>query len=150
MIMPGAISSVHLSSPLIALILGIVAIGIYIGLGKSKIRKYNTWDCGYYKIGPRNEYTATGFSKPFRIAFNFFLMPYKKVEKLRGSPYYIKSFKYETFTISVFKKYIYVPAMGAILGTAKFMRRLQPGSIHVYISYIFITILVLIIFMNKF
>jgi hydrogenase-4 component B len=150
MFMPGAVSSAHLSMPLIALILGVAAIGVYIGLGKSKIRKYNTWDCGYYKIGPRNEYTATGFSKPFRIAFNFFLMPYRKVEKTRESPYYVKSFKYETFTISVFKKYIYVPLMGAILGTAKFMRRLQPGSIHVYIAYIFITILLLIIFMNKF
>ena len=150
LIMPGAVNSVSLSTPLIALILGVIIIGVYLGLGGNKRRRYSTWDCGYYKLEPRNEYTATGFSKPFRIAFNFFLLPYKKIEKLRGSSYYIKSFKYEIFTTPVFKKYIYYPLIGAILHAAKFMRRLQPGSIHVYISYIFITILMLIIFMNRF
>jgi len=150
MIMPGAVSSISLSTPLIALILGVIIIGVYLGLGNNKSRKYSTWDCGYYKLEPRNEYTATGFSKPFRVAFNFFLLPYRKVEKIRGSLYYIKSFKYETFTTPVFKKYIYYPLIGAVLHTAKFMRGLQLGSIHVYISYIFITILVLIIFMNRF
>lgn len=150
MTLPGPINSISLSMPLIALILGAAVIGIYLGMGNDKIRKYNTWDCGYYKLGPRNEYTATGFSKPFMIAFNFFLLPYRKIEKLRGSFYYIKSFKYQTFTTPVFKKYIYAPVIGIILGAAKFMRRLQPGSIHLYISYIFITILALIIFMNKF
>jgi len=150
MVMKGAVSSVSLSVPLIALILSVIIIGVYLGLGNKNIRRYSTWDCGYYKLEPRNEYTATGFSKPFRIAFNFFLLPYRKVEKVRGSFYYIKSFKYETFTTPVFKKYIYYPLIGAILHAAKFMRRLQPGSIHVYISYIFITILLLIIFMNKF
>ena len=150
MTMPGSLNSVSLSVPLIAVILGFIAIGVYLGLGKTKIRKYNTWDCGYYKLEPRNEYTATGFSKPFRIAFNFFLMPYRKIEKTRRSFYYVKSFKYETFTTPVFKKYIYYPLIGMMLAAAKFMRRLQPGSIHLYISYIFITILMLIIFINKF
>jgi len=150
MFLPGQVNSISLSTPLVALILGAVIIGIYLGFDGNKIRKYNTWDCGYYKLEPRNEYTATGFSKPFRVAFNFFLMPYSKTEKLRKSFYYIKSFKYETFTTPVFKKYMYYPLIGMIFTTAKFMRRLQSGSIHMYISYIFITILVLIIFMNKF
>jgi len=150
MFLEGQASGVNLSTPLVALILGAVMIGIYLGFGRNKIRKYNTWDCGYYKLGSRNEYTATGFSKPFRIAFNFFLMPYTRTEKLRKSFYYIRSFKYETFTTPVFKKYMYYPLIGMIFTTAKFMRRLQSGSIHMYISYIFITILVLIIFMNKF
>lgn len=150
MFLPGQVNSISLSTPLVALILGAVIIGIYLGFGGNKIRKYNTWDCGYYKLEPRNEYTATGFSKPFRIAFNFFLMPYSKTEKFRKSFYYIKSFKYETFTTPVFKKYMYYPLIGMIFTTAKFMRRLQSGSIHMYISYIFITILMLIIFMNRF
>jgi len=150
MFLSGQVNSISLSTPLVALILGAVIIGIYLGCGGSKIRKYNTWDCGYYKLEPRNEYTGTGFSKPFRIAFNFFLIPYTRTEKLRKSFYYIKSFKYETFTTPVFKKYMYYPLIGMIFTTAKFMRRLQSGSIHMYISYIFITILMLIIFMNRF
>ncbi|MFA5389760.1 MAG: proton-conducting transporter membrane subunit [Candidatus Omnitrophota bacterium] len=150
MFLPGPVSSIHLSTPLIALILAGVTAGVYFGFRTGNARRYNTWDCGYYKLEPRNEYTATGFSKPFRIAFNFFLMPYRKIEKLRVSSYYLRSFKYETFTTPVFKKYIYHPLIWGIVRSAKFMRRLQPGSIHLYISYIFITILLLIIFMNKF
>ena len=70
---------------------------------------YKTWDCGYYKLGARNEYTATAFSKPFRIAFSFFLMPYRRTQKIRESFYHVKAFTYQTYTTKVFKKYIYEP-----------------------------------------
>jgi len=142
------------SLPLVALMLiasVLVAIVLlFVFSGKSKVKKYNTWDCGYYKLNSRNEYTATAFSKPFRIAFSFFLLPYKKTEKIRESFYHVKTFKYETFTTPVFGKYIYAPLLGIILSLARFMRRLQPGSIHLYISYIFVTIIALIMFMKKF
>jgi len=133
---------------LIAFVAAVVLIFIF--AGKLKAKKYNTWDCGYYKLNSRNEYSATAFSKPFRIAFSFFLLPYKKTEKIRESFYHVKTFKYETFTTPVFGKYIYAPLLGIILSLARFMRRLQPGSIHLYISYIFVTIIALIIFMKAF
>ena len=145
-----AVSLSPLIIAVLLLILGVSAAAWVAFKPKAKAVSYNTWDCGYYKLDSRNEYTATGFSKPFRIAFNFFLMPYSRTEKLRKSFYYIKSFRYETFTTPIFKKYMYYPLIGTIFTTAKFMRRLQSGSIHMYISYIFITILMLIIFMNRF
>jgi len=142
------------SLPLVALILifcvAVTAILFFVFAGRAKIKKYNTWDCGYYKLSSRNEYSATAFSKPFRIAFSFFLLPYRKTEKIRESFYHVKTFRYETFTTPVFGKYIYAPLLGIILGIARFMRRLQPGSIHLYISYIFVTIIALIVFMKKF
>ncbi|MCX5707840.1 MAG: proton-conducting transporter membrane subunit [Candidatus Omnitrophica bacterium] len=111
---------------------------------------YNTWDCGYYKLGGRNEYTATAFSKPFRIAFSFFLLPYRKTQKIRESFYHVKSFAYETHTTPIFKKYIYDPTLDWVFKSAKFMRKIQPGSIHLYISYIFVALLLLIVFMQRF
>ncbi|MDD4955004.1 MAG: proton-conducting transporter membrane subunit [Candidatus Omnitrophica bacterium] len=147
-------NNTFVSLPLVALILIVSAaasiIVIFILYGKRKTRRYNTWDCGYYRLDARNEYSATAFSKPFRIAFSFFLLPYKKTEKIRESFYHVKTFKYETFTTPVFGKYIYAPLLGVVLGIARFMRRLQPGSIHLYISYIFVTIIALIIFMKAF
>jgi hydrogenase-4 component B len=138
------VAFVLIASVLVAIVL------LFVFLGKSKARKYNTWDCGYYKLNSRSEYSATAFSKPFRIAFSFFLLPYKKTEKIRESFYHVKTFKYETFTTPVFGKYIYAPLLGIILSLARLMRRLQPGSIHLYISYIFVTIITLIMFMKKF
>jgi len=127
--------------------LGVVGFGIYKLLGRGR-RVYKTWDCGYYKLDARNEYTATAFSKPFRIAFSFFLLPYRKTQKIRESFYHVKSITYETYTTKVFKKYVYEPLLALVFKTAKSMRRLQPGSIHLYLGYIFVTLLLLIIFMR--
>lgn len=73
-IAPQAAKNIYLSVPSLALclaILGIAGFVIYRIFGRGKAVVYKTWDCGYYKLGPRNEYTATAFSKPFRIAFSF-------------------------------------------------------------------------------
>ena len=109
---------------------------------------YNTWDCGYYVLGARNEYTATAFSKPFRIAFSFFLLPYRKVEKIRDSFYHVRSFTYQTHTTKIFKRYFYQPLVGLTYNAAHKLRGLQPGSINLYISYIFIVLVALILLLG--
>lgn len=152
-LVPQIAKNIYLSTPLLALwliLLGAAGFVIYRIFGRGKAVVYKTWDCGYYKLDSRNEYTATAFSKPFRIAFSFFLLPYRKTQKIRESFYHIKSFTYETHTTKVFKKYIYDPVLAVVFKTAKAMRRIQPGSIHLYLGYIFITLLLLIIFMGQF
>ncbi len=125
----------------------VIAILLWFRFGISSKRVcYNTWDCGYYNLDSRNEYTATAFSKPFRIAFGFFLLPYRKSEKIRDSFYHVRKFSYETHTTPVFKKYFYEPLVRLIYSTASKMRRLQPGSIHLYILYIFIALTALLTF----
>jgi hydrogenase-4 component B len=150
---PQIAKNVYLSPFSLALwlvILGVAGFVISRILGKGKSVIYKTWDCGYYKLDSRNEYTATAFSKPFRVAFSFFLLPYRKTQKIRESFYHIKSFTYETHTTKVFKKYIYDPVLNSVFRAAKSMRKIQPGSIHLYLGYIFITLLLLIIFMGQF
>lgn len=150
---PQADKHIYLSTPLLALlliVLGVAGFVIYRLFGRGKTIIYKTWDCGYYKIGPRNEYTATAFSKPFRIAFSFFLLPYRKTQKIRESFYHVKSFAYETYTTPVFKRYIYEPLLALIFKTAKSMRKIQLGSIHLYLGYIFITLVLLIVFIRQF
>jgi len=148
-LMPQPGSGAYLSNPLIALILvsaaALVFAGVYFGLGREKVTRANTWDCGNYDLTCRNEYTATAFSKPFRIAFSFFLKPYRKTEKIWDSFYHVRSFRYEVFTTPVFKRYIYDPVIYLTLKAATRLRRIQPGSIHLYIGYIFITVIVLVI-----
>jgi len=117
---------------------------------KVKRTIYNTWDCGYYALDSRTEYTPTAFAKPFRIVFGFFLLPYRKSEKIRDSFYHVSAFKYETHTTLVFKKYFYEPIVSLIYAFACKMRKLQPGSIHLYILYIFITLVCLVWFVTVF
>ena len=142
--------SLYLVSALPLLIAAAIAgmgIAVYLwfrfGLRTGKVN-YDTWDCGYYALDSRNEYTATAFSKPFRIAFSFFLLPYRKSEKIRDSFYHVSKFTYETHTTPIFRKYFYEPFVRLVYASAWKMRRLQPGSIHLYILYIFITLALLI------
>jgi len=150
---PQAGANIYLSTPLLALALilfGVAGFIVYILFAGKKAKVHTTWDCGYYTQDARNEYTATAFSKPFRIAFSFFLLPYRKTQKIRESFYHIKSFRYETHTTMVFKKYIYEPILALVFKSARSMRRIQPGSIHLYLAYIFVTALLLLVFMHRF
>jgi hydrogenase-4 component B len=139
------------SPAVIALLLGllsaVVIAVVFIAAGKRKIELKKTWNCGYYRAaGQRNEYTATAFSKPFRILFNFFLMPYSKTEKIKDSHYHVRSFKYKVFITPVFNKYFYNPAIALVLNSARLFRKMQSGSIHIYIFYIFAALILLIVF----
>lgn len=153
-ITPRGAAGAYLSNPLVALAIiivsGITGALLYIFFGKRKTSVNKTWDCGYYNLDERTEYTATAFSKPFRIAFNFFYRPHKSTERIRESRYHVKSIKYETSITPVFKKYIYDYFLKRIFGTASLLSKLQSGSIHFYLAYIFVTIVFLILFIGKF
>lgn len=145
---------IQLSDPLIAWFLIITMATVYVAVniiyGRSKVVIGDTWDCGYYKLTPRNEYTATGFSKPFRLAFSFFLLPYRKLQKIKESRYHVSSFFYETHTTKIFREFLYKNILGGVFGTAKYMRGIQTGSIHLYLGYIFIALFVLILLIGRF
>ena len=152
-IAPQSVPHNCLSTPWLALwlvIFGAAGFWAYRLSGAGKSVRYKTWDCGYYKLDARNEYTAAAFSNPFRVAFNFFLLSYYNSRKIWSSFYRVKSFSYETHTTQVFKKYIYDPAIALIFRSARLMRRMQPGSIHLYLGYIFAALILLILFMGKF
>ena len=142
-------------SPLAALVILSVFIGLTIAAlrifwGRTREKTGRTWDCGYYKLDSRNEYTATGFSKPFRLAFSFFLMPYRKTQKVRESFYLVRELRHHTYITSVFKKYLYRPLVAGAFKTSRMARRIQMGSIHIYIGYIFVTAIILVITMKRF
>jgi len=153
-ISPSGANGALISPPVIAAVLLFAAAAaafiIYALYGKAVTRKDRTWGCGYYSLDARTEYTATGFSKPFRIAFSFLLRPYRKTTKIEGSDYHARSFQYEVYTTPVIKKYLYGLALKIAVAAAHRMKKLQPGSIHLYIAYIFITIICLLVFMNRF
>lgn len=115
---------------------------------KTKERNYGTWDCGFTGLSPRMQYSATGFSKPLRIIFRAIFRPARELEIEEGpSIYFHKSMKYSVTTEPVFEKYLYLPVSGALTKFAKrFQMSIQTGSIHTYLIYIFITIMILLLY----
>lgn len=133
---------------LIAMLFSILYFAVSVFTAKTKTTKYNTWDCGYEKLDSRMQYSATGFSKPVRIVFRAIFRPQRELNVVESAgPYFIKSAEYNVSTQPVFEKYIYEPVVRFILGFARRVRFIvQTGSIHAYLLYIFIAIILMFVY----
>ena len=113
----------------------------------AKTRIGPTWDCGLQGLTPQMEYTATGFSKPIRMIFKALFRPHREVQREYDfSPYFAKTIRFEAHVEEVFETRIYRPFNRWVLRFSRRMRTLQAGSIHAYLIYIFITLIVLLLF----
>ena len=106
-----------------------------------------TWDCGLPGLAAENEYTATAFSKPLRMIFAALFRPRREIQAdYEVSPYYPTAIRFESEIESTFEERIYGPLREGILWVASRMRWLQSGSIHLYLAYIFVTLILLLLF----
>jgi hydrogenase-4 component B len=113
----------------------------------ARTRRAPTWDCGLRGLTPQMEYTATGFSKPIRMIFKALFRPRRDVQREYDlSPYFATTIRFESHVEEVFETKIYRPVRVWILRGSRQVRRIQAGSIHLYLLYIFITLLALLLF----
>ena len=114
---------------------------------KAKTRIGPTWDCGLKGLTPRMEYTATGFSKPIRMIFKALFRPRREVQREYDfSPYFATSIRFEAHVEEVFETRIYRPLHRLVLRLSRRMRALQAGSLQAYLIYIFVTLLLLLLY----
>jgi len=129
----------------LALLAGVWLLVLGLG-GKSQVRCYTTWDCGFPSLNARMQYSATGFSKPFRIVLRALYRPYRELQVEQGaSPYYPRSMRYVVSTQPVFENYIYRPIANLFTRSARLIKlKVQTGSVHIYLIYIFVALVVLL------
>jgi hydrogenase-4 component B len=105
------------------------------------------WDCGLPGLTSDNEYTATAFSKPLRLIFSAFYRPNREIRpEYDVSPYYPSAIRFESGIEPTFEKHFYGPLRTWIFARARKMRAIQAGSIHAYLAYIFVTLILLLLF----
>ena len=121
---------------------------LMLGWGRSGKRVAGpTWDCGLPGLTAANEYTATAFSKPLRMIFAALYQPRREIQaEFEVSPYYPKAIRFGTEIEPTFEKRLYGPVKEFVLALASRMRGIQAGSIHAYLAYIFITLILLLLF----
>ena len=109
-----------------------------------------TWDCGLPGLSEDNEYTATAFSKALRMIFSALYKPHREIQAVFDvSPYYPKEIHFESEIEPTFEKRLYTPLQDIILRVSTRMRAVQAGSIHAYLTYIFITLIVLLLLVSR-
>jgi hydrogenase-4 component B len=142
-----------ISTPVLMLLLTVtilvVLFGVVLIAGTLKRRFYKTWGCGI-NLKPRMEYTATGFAQPIRQVFSTIYRPTVKVEKdmLEESRYFAKRMRFEVHIEPTFQRYLYDPVVRAFNLLANRLRVVQAGSLHLYLSYIFLTLLALLLWVG--
>jgi hydrogenase-4 component B len=142
-----------ISTPVLAVLLaGIVpltVVGIVMAGGRLNRRFYKTWGCGI-NLTPRMEYTATGFAQPIRQVFDMIYRPTVKIETemLETSRYFAKRMRFELHLEPIFQNLLYDPVVRLFNRAAKRLRVVQAGSLHLYLAYIFITLLVLLLWVS--
>jgi len=142
----GSVSTVVIALALVAL--GAIPLLLWLVWGRKSARLSGpTWDCGLPGLTAENEYTATAFSKPLRMIFAALFRPRREIQtEFEVSAYYPTAIHFESEIKPTFETHVYEPLRELVLSLASRMRRVQAGSIHVYLTYVFITLILLLIF----
>jgi hydrogenase-4 component B len=139
-----------LSTPALALllvVLSMLGLGLAVACGgRVNTRRYKTWGCGI-NLTPRMEYTATGFVQPIKRVFSALYQPTVKLETefLKESRYFAKRQHFEFHIEPIFHKYLYEPLIRFFIDMADRLRVIQAGSLHLYLTYIFVALIALLL-----
>ena len=139
-----------LSSPVLGFLLVATAalgLALVVCYGGTSPRRYSkTWACGL-TLTSRMEYSATGFVQPIKRVFSTIYQPTVKLETefLEESRYFAKRRRFEFHIEPLFQTYFYDPLIAFVSGLADRMRIVQAGSLHLYLAYIFVTLVVLLL-----
>ena len=110
------------------------------------LRRGDTWGCGRIGQTPRMEYTSTAFAEPLRRVFAELYRPTKELSIgfHPESKYFVESMQYRTQIRSWFEDSLYGPLVGGVRWLSFGVRRLQSGSLHGYLAYLFVALIALL------
>jgi hypothetical protein len=130
-------------SPLIlfAVIVAVIAIAFLVvrAVYRRPVRRAPPWDCGFARFDPRMQDTAEGFGQPIRHIFQpFFAIERELPAPLDATP------RYRVSVTDRIWSSLYLPIGGLVQRLTGTVAWLQQGRISVYLTYSFITLLVLL------
>ncbi|HMA30236.1 MAG TPA: hydrogenase 4 subunit B, partial [Casimicrobiaceae bacterium] len=132
-------------SPLVVLvaIVGAVLVTIQIvhRMWHGRVRHSPAWDCGFPLQTPRMQDTAEGFGQPIRQVFE----PFFRIERHLPSPFDTRP-RYSVTATDHWWHWLYLPIARASEAVARLFGLIQRGRIAVYLTYSFVTLLALLLF----
>jgi hydrogenase-4 component B len=138
LIAPGGVA--QMSPALVALLLAgvVVVAAAAVRLRGLAIRYADTWGCGRIRQTPRMEYTSSAFAEPLRRVFTELFRPTEdlSVSVDPASRYVVRSITYSSAIVPWVERLLYDPLTRATRAAAVRVRRLQAGSVHLYLLYV--------------
>ncbi|MET0501803.1 MAG: hydrogenase 4 subunit B [Candidatus Binatia bacterium] len=128
-------------------LLGLVPSILWLLRLNRRYRLSDSWGCGRVGQTARMEYTAAAFAEPLKRVFAEIYRPMKEltVDFHPGSKYFVQSIEYRNEITPWFDQSLYRPFLQSATFVAQQVRRLQAGSLHLYLLYIAIVLTVLLV-----
>jgi len=127
-------------------VIGLVPLGMRVARTSRRLRVSDTWGCGRAGQTPRMEYTSTAFAEPLRRVFAELYRPSKEltIDFHPESKYFVQSIEFNSEIRPWFEEYLYEPVLALVQRLSGQARRVQSGSPHRYLAYIFIVLLLML------
>jgi hydrogenase-4 component B len=125
----GSLSGVWIAALLVA-----VTAGLLLLRGKRSAAPAPTWACGQ-PLEPALLWTSAGFTKPLRLVLEAVLRPQREIA-VRSEGGVLREVSYSGHVPHLIEDRLYAPLERVALAAATHARRLQSGSLGVYVSYL--------------
>lgn len=105
-----------------------------------------TWDCGFGGLTARMQYTSSAFTMPFRRIFASAWIIDEQIDKdMRGAMNLdVAAVHYKLQVEDHSWPKLYLPIARAVNTLAKYVGCIQTGNIRVYLSYSFVTLIIML------
>jgi hydrogenase-4 component B len=142
----GEMSPTLLAVGLLVLV-GLVPLGLALLGADRRVRVGDTWGCGRIGQTSRQEYTATAFAEPLRRVFAELYRPSHdlSIDFHPESKYFVQAIEYRSEIHPWFERALYAPLVSALRAAGGRIRRLQAGSVHLYLVYMLAALLILLV-----
>lgn len=151
-ICPGSNTPMQMPAlPLLALtvVLTTLAFALYFLVFNSKRkqpRKYLTWECGYGQLNARMQVTAESFAHSIARVFTPVLQ-YATRAEITGKDrrHFPDKISAEPVMVSLLESKVYGPFIAAVGAISTHFSKVQAGSIHLYLLYVIMTLVLLLV-----
>jgi hydrogenase-4 component B len=133
------------SLPTAAIALALVALtgALVLLRGSRSAAPAPAWACGQ-RVEPALGWTSAGFTKPLRLVLEAVLRPEREVT-VRSTGGVVQEVAYRGHVPHLIEERVYRPVEAASLSAARHARRLQSGSIGMYVTYLAALVLALLL-----
>jgi formate hydrogenlyase subunit 3/multisubunit Na+/H+ antiporter MnhD subunit len=115
-------------------------------LGRPR-RRTNAWSCGEGPLTPRMEYTATSFAEPLQRVFDDVLAPERSIDVTHAdeSEYHVAAVRFRQRIPDRIENRVYRPILALVAALGDRARVLANGSVHRYLGYMLVALLVVLV-----
>jgi formate hydrogenlyase subunit 3/multisubunit Na+/H+ antiporter MnhD subunit len=148
--LPGLAGSVAPGLIAGALVVAVAAVAVLAGWrshGRPQPVVLPLWACGADDLTERMQYTATSFAEPLQRVFDDVLRPDTDVEVTHTaeSRYLVDAMSYRARIVDAIESRLYTPVIRAVGAAAGLVRRAHTGSVHLYLAYGALGILIVLV-----